>query len=200
MVYKESKYNVFGELGGKSILANTFTGAVVTLDSKGKEAAAYLLQNPSRIGKFVNTHLGSILVENGFLTPHDVSELEILQETHRIAKTGEDSLGPAITTTMQCNFRCTYCYEYEKLESTHLTHSPELSIISLLEKKLSEKQLLHVVWWGGEPLLRAKTIGTLTKRMLECCKKNSVRYLASITTNGSLPHEKNSRLLRRHHV
>lgn len=198
--YKESQFNVFGKFSKKWILANTLTGAILRLNTEGMNASKYLLQNPSIIHRFNNTELCRMLVQNGFLILQDYSELEFLQRTNSLARRGEDSLGLAITTTLQCNFRCVYCYESETLGPSHLSERLQSSALRLLEKELPRKRVLHIVWWGGEPLLRPRTIDNLSTRMIECCMRNNVRYLGSIVTNGSLLDTKNAKMLHEHHV
>ena len=198
--YKASNYNVFGRVGEKWILANTFTSAITTLNDEGKAAAQYLLDNPAEIVRYKDHELGRLLIENRYVIEEDFSELEFLKETHFIAKEGTDSLGLAITTTMQCNLRCGYCYEYDRLGPNHLSEKLEASVLALLERELPKKKLLHVVWWGGEPLLRPQTIERLSLRMIEACKKHNVRYLASITTNGALLSESNAKMLQKFFV
>lgn len=193
--YKESGYNIFGRVDGMWLLANTFTSALLRLDDEGKAAAEYLLKHPENIAEFMDAPLVEALVENGFLIPEDYSEMESLKRTHGVAMEGEGSLGLAITTTMQCNFRCSYCYEYDRLGPTHLPEHLQKSILALLRRELQKKQVLHVVWWGGEPLLRPQTIESLSAEMMKCCKEFGVKYLASITTNGSLLNTKNAAML-----
>jgi uncharacterized protein len=197
---RSSDYNVFGYFDNKWILSNTFSSAIVVLDDAGKGAAERLLADPSLAASMRGHRFVDLLIDNGFLIPAAFSEMEFIKKTHGIAKQGEDSLGLAITTTMQCNFRCSYCYEFDRLGPDHLTEKLETSILALLSRELPKKKVLHVVWWGGEPLLRPQTIERLSQRMLEICSQHRVSYLGSITTNGSLLNAKNAALLRRYHV
>ena len=200
LALKSSKYNVLGYFDSKWILSNTFTSAILLLDEDGKSAAEFLLENPKRAEKFRDADLTKKLIAHGFLIPESFSEIDSIRKTHGIAKDGQDSLGLAITTTMQCNFRCSYCYEFDRLVPDHLTEKLETSILALLAKELPTKRVLHIVWWGGEPLLRPHTIERLSQRMIDECARHGVRYLASITTNGSLLNAKNAELLRKYHV
>jgi uncharacterized protein len=66
----------------------------------------------------------------------------------------------------------------------------------MLDDKLSIIKSLSVNWFGGEPLVGKQPLLTLSDAFIERCERASVRYSASITTNGYLLDENTCAQLR----
>ena len=83
----------------------------------------------------------------------------------------------AIIWTIDCNFRCPFCYNKNLVFGESKTINQE-EILSFLEKR---KGLLEgVVISGGEPFLQ--------KDLVDFIKKvKNIGYLIKIDTNGSFP-------------
>jgi len=83
----------------------------------------------------------------------------------------------AILWTIDCNFRCPFCYNKDLVYGTATPISEE-DVFSYLKKRRT--MLEGVVLSGGEPLLQKDII-----EFIEKVKK--LGYLVKIDTNGSLP-------------
>jgi sulfatase maturation enzyme AslB (radical SAM superfamily) len=64
----------------------------------------------------------------------------------------------SLTTTLDCNLGCYYCYE-DRSEA-HLDATSAADVVSWTRSRLlaSGKKTLHVDWYGGEPLLSSFTV------------------------------------------
>lgn len=73
-------------------------------------------------------------------------------------------LGLTICPTLQCNFRCPYCFENSQKDSTAM--SPE-NVAQLINFITSYKEIHHLslAWYGGEPLLAFAIIKDITERI-----------------------------------
>src|SRR5690606_20137919 len=89
-----------------------------------------------------------------------------------------NTLGLTICPTLNCNFRCTYCYQH------HLKGVMRADVRNRIAAYVAASdglQDLHVTWFGGEPLLAMTVVEGLSERFLA----GPHRYSASIVTNGS---------------
>lgn len=122
------------------------------------------------------------LEENKYFSEENEVETCLKQ----IQDTNNEVLEFTILTHGDCNFRCKYCYEH--FENIRMSTDTENAILKFAEDKLrtGDYKGLRISWFGGEPLLGYKTIRRLSLEFLKLCNQFSIRYSASITTNGFL--------------
>jgi uncharacterized protein len=90
-----------------------------------------------------------------------------------------------IYPTEQCNFRCRYCYQYYK--NGKMSSETVNALLLFLEKRLPTLNVIHINWFGGEPLLAQDIIRQTSEVIQNGCRGNSsLRYVGNITTNGYL--------------
>ena len=196
--FKSSLFNTFGVINDKYIIANTFTGAIIIVDSNGFHAAHLLFENPNFTEDHKNEKLVKFLLENGYIIKKEVDEFDLLEKRFQKSRIGENILGIAIAVTLDCNFNCCYCYENKK--SIYFLPDTQTKLFSFLKRELYARKELQVVWWGGEPLLNIELIEELTYKIVELCKSLHIKYSASIVTNGYLLDESRSDILHRCYV
>lgn len=106
-------------------------------------------------------------------------------EKRIVSSITSDILRLTIYPTEQCNFRCSYCYQY--YENSKMNEQTVDALLSFLSKRLKTVKVVHVNWFGGEPLLAQDIILKVSNLILDACKtNNSLRYIGNITTNGYL--------------
>lgn len=88
-----------------------------------------------------------------------------------------------IWVTLNCNFRCRYCYEKDKYENKELNYDTADSIINFIKCKIKKKQKLYINFHGGEPTLNFDIIKYIVLNV-----NKSITNITdfAITTNGSL--------------
>lgn len=83
--------------------------------------------------------------------------------------------------TKKCNMVCGYC---------HVLKVPDdLDIVSYIDKlklMLSEKPIANIVFYGGEPLLRANELKTIVLALTGFYEADASRLNFSLNTNGTL--------------
>ena len=84
--------------------------------------------------------------------------------------------------TEKCNFRCTYCYEDFLIG--RMPPGVVEGIKRLLAARVPTLSVLHVTWFGGEPLVASDLVLQLGGYAHELCRKHGVEFAANITTNG----------------
>lgn len=128
------------------------------------------------------------LVEAGCLVEEGVDEKALLQSRiHRIDNNPETYL-LTINPTLNCNFRCWYCYEEHagKSKIEEETYRRILRHISLKSKEEGLKSF-HLGFFGGEPLLCFKqSVYPILQHYTACCREQGLQTYIGFTTNGYL--------------
>jgi uncharacterized protein len=193
--YKKSRYIKFAIIDGACYLYNLNTEAVLRFDQAAKDFIHLILEKPNV--DYSNPdieRLHQTLINNGFLIPNDFDERAELRKRFLAAKTESRNFGLTIATTLQCNFRCPYCYEDHV--SIYLDKETQNGIVAFVEKHVAKWNKLIVSWFGGEPLLRPEILKNLSTRLIEVCRGKQCEYGAFISTNGYLLSSKNAKLLQ----
>lgn len=126
------------------------------------------------------------LYENGFLVDDDFDELAFIEYQYRKTQFSAETLSLTIAPTLQCNLKCSYCYESER--QGVLGEEDIAAIVLFAEDMLRAKRYkkMQVNWYGGEPVLVFDQIVDWSKRFIEVCDLAGVEYGAHIITNGTL--------------
>lgn len=185
---KPSRYNYFFEVDGQVILAyNSLTSALTELSAD--EFATLQAFNTEPQDDFFETHelasFGAGLARAGYIIPDEHDEIGRIQEIHTALKERRRTLGLTLMPTLDCNFRCRYCFSYTRYE--RMGAEVQEALLRFVENKLGEAERLSVTWYGGEPTLCLDLIEALTGRMRALCEQYGKEYLpADIVSNGYL--------------
>lgn len=94
-----------------------------------------------------------------------------------------------INPTLDCNFKCWYCYENHIPESC-MSEETQAALVSLIEKRLDrckETKECQLSFFGGEPLMRFhEVVQPLISKTSLICEKRGVRLSLQFTTNANL--------------
>jgi uncharacterized protein len=182
-----SRYN-FAFRGGDGAIAifNASTGCVDRLDGPDARSLAALLLDIDAVFAMndFSPELGAKLRRGGFLIARGDDEIQTIRERYWRAR-GQTPVVLTITTTMDCNLGCYYCYE--ERSGSKLTSADVGAIVDLAKKRVEEsgQRALHVDWYGGEPLLNLAFLDEASKALQAYCAGAGVNYVASIISNGS---------------
>jgi uncharacterized protein len=124
------------------------------------------------------------LTAAGMLLPPGTDELAAVRPPYRRARR-DTPITLTVTTTMDCNLGCYYCYEERSDARLALADAPPL--VALAEARLvaSGKRTLHVDWYGGEPLLNVEFLEQASHALQALCARLGVVYGASVISNGT---------------
>lgn len=88
-----------------------------------------------------------------------------------------------ILPTEKCNFSCAYCYE--NFATGRMKKETILGIKTLLDKRCSSLDYLHISWFGGEPLVAKDIVNEISEHATKLANQYpNLLYKASMTTNG----------------
>lgn len=180
---KESKYNFFYEDGevGNIMAYNSRTNALATIEESKFHMFKEYIEHDLEIS---DDKLVSQLLKGGFLVEQNVNEVELIKFGMLSSRYNSDNLGLTIAPTLNCNFRCTYCYEKDSIESKSMSGEVQVKLLEYVKSRIKLISTLNITWYGGEPLLEISIIEKLSRAFMQLCDENNVRYNASMITNG----------------
>lgn len=175
------------KIGDEWVIYNWLNGENATLNDVRHPVYQFLDNKSEKIPRFlVNGEFTEFdyLVKNKFLVEsQDLVRAEVRIRFAEI--TDASRLGLILMPANQgCNFRCTYCWEDHTRDNMmgDLEHKALCAYIA--SKPLA---LVHVDYFGGEPLLNMPFIKRFNGELIKIADKNSFKLDgASMTTNGYL--------------
>lgn len=180
---KLSRYNFLRQYDDATIFFNATTCALAVVDENFLRVLEDV-KNNSYDEKNYDAQLIADMKSSGCLIEDDIDELERLEFYRNLEKYDMTNLGLTIAPTLDCNFRCKYCFE------THpkgkMSYETQAALIKFVESRFKNTKLFSVMWYGGEPLLAKEIVYSLSEKFMELCEKFSVEYEAFIVTNASL--------------
>jgi len=134
------------------------------------------------------------LVSSGIIVSNDMDEKQIAIDINkkRLEKLHQknDSLSLVITPTLQCNFKCSYCFESTAIRKGEevLSMKVQDDIIDFISKSITQNHIkeVDIKWYGGEPLLHQQIIFSMQQKIINLCKLFNVKFSSDIVTNGLL--------------
>ncbi len=187
--YKFSKFNfIFKGKGEKYILYNSSSGVL----------AALSVSNFRKLNEFIKGKVGNFdgkllnnLINARFILKDSIDELKEFKVARGIRKFKTNELILTIVPTMDCNFRCQYCYQ--DVSGNPKDRNPDRMslkiqdrIVKAVEKRGNMINDLSVKWYGGEPLLSLDIIESLSENFIRLSKKFNFSYHSNMSTNGFL--------------
>ena len=119
-----------------------------------------------------------------FIVESDKDEILDYETKRAVQKFNTQSMGLTIAPTLDCNFKCIYCYETRR--HGKMLEDTQKNVVSFVKRHVTEIKSLDVTWYGGEPLLCMPIISNLSKAIQGICKEHAIAYHAFIITNGFL--------------
>ncbi len=192
---KESNYNIWLSPGPGVVLCyNAITGGFAEMDEgtyKQFKNAYHQDKNSNEVDEQLldNFKKGGMLIDNN-LDEDEMLKCRFLQSSY-----GSRALGLTILPTLDCNFKCNYCYEKNKFSS--MSDDVVKAIKDFISNKIKNDHIeaIFVSWFGGEPLLELNKIIDISKYIIDLCNKNSISYSSHMVSNCSLLDNDKAKLL-----
>ena len=189
--WRYSRYNLSAQVPGKDAMAiaNLYKGTC----AEYTPLELYLLSILERLRE--DHPIIERFAKRGVITRID--ERAALEALGRASCSMPQGVGMTICPTMNCNFDCPYCFEHHR--PGRMSSEVQDGLVALAEKlmDLTGTKSLSVTWFGGEPLLAADVIESLSERLMALAEKKGAEYSAGIITNGYLLNQKNADMLGR---
>lgn len=158
---KWSKYNYFFKSNKYGyLLYNALTNIFLRLNESDADLLEMAKINPCLIEEFADKDL---LVKSKIFVDSDEDELAKLKVENLLYRFSSDHLSLTITPTLDCNFRCRYCYEKSHQE-TYMTEEVQDKVVDFVRRFKALSQI-DISWYGGEPLLALDIVERLSKAL-----------------------------------
>lgn len=150
---KVSKYTFLFDIGSQEYYAyNTLSNALLEIDSESfaQLRSAQIEHHPTDRARY-DTDLYDALTENKIITEQDDDDLLLYKSIISKGRAQSRAMHLTLAPTMDCCFRCHYCFEKYK-EKIYMSSAIMDRIIKyiLLQPEL---QAIKLTWFGGEPLM-----------------------------------------------
>lgn len=186
-VVKYSFYNVVIAHDSDYILYNVYSDKMMAISAEVYQLIFDYKGNPNAL-QHIHPELFDAMLKMNFIVEKSVNEYEKTVNELKEESISRDSYHLTINPTMDCNFRCWYCYEEHNVNSCM-----ELKIVDsvkrLINNIVSNVRINKLVlsFFGGEPLLYyKKIIKPILLYTKEKCGEYGKQYDVYITTNGYL--------------
>ena len=181
-----SRYTFRLTLAHGEVLFNANTGAVIRFAGRDASELAVRLSGPRTLipRAALDKALVARLERGGFLVDPDVDELTAIRRRYWEARRN----GPIVllvTTTMDCNLGCYYCYESRSSHALRVTDVGDVVALARERLRRQGKRSLHIDWYGGEPLMNVAFLESASLALQELCRAEGIAYSASVISNGT---------------
>jgi uncharacterized protein len=187
---KASQFNLFFPHDGFHVGYNGYTDAFIIL-----EPMLYDMYDASKRSnsfeelKEVHSDFYNNLVENGFVVEETIDEVDRVKQASIKIDNDLSRFELHINPTMNCNFKCWYCYETHikdsKMDTNTIEHTKKF-ISRVLETQTGLKEF-SLGWFGGEPLLYFKKVMVpILQYAYPACIERNVSFSSHMTSNGLL--------------
>ena len=201
--FKASYYNLRVQHNGISLLFNGKTSALLRLDENLlRDLRPVLGSNRERTAGIGYSHWTppvfsledvsqsirnnwSSFLEAGVFIPASEDERADLSAAYEAGRS-QGPLFVTVTSTLDCNMRCYYCYQKED-ELQHMSNDTCDGVAAWIKSRIDrhEHDRLYLQWYGGEPMLNQDGIIRLSQTLIPYCRERGVAYKASMVCNGT---------------
>jgi uncharacterized protein len=190
---KFSQFNSFIPYDGQIIAYNAYSDNYLLLDPVLYElivsAKAYNIADLDEI----HPSFYSALVDSGFIINDDDNEIEKVRSLIAEVDGNENSYRLIINPTMNCNFKCWYCYETH-IKDSKMDKDTIEKVTKLIDNIVNSQPNLkafYLSFFGGEPLLyNDKVVVPILEAANKIIGEKDIYLEADFTTNGYLINDK----------
>lgn len=139
--------------------------------------------------KEIHPEFFTYMLEEGFILENTVDEFSKVVELSKQIDNNEDEFLLFINPTMNCNFKCWYCYETHVKDSKmdSFTIDKTIQLIDQVTFGKENLKMFAVSWFGGEPLLYFdKVIVPVLNQAKSILESRNIELVTGFTTNGLL--------------
>lgn len=183
-MYKISRYNYAIDYQGKKLFFNGMKGSGMLMSLSEWDNVQPFLNDLIRFKQEYPNDFDK-LKQMGYIVDSDFDEVAYIKFMNKTATYGNRSYSVFINPTLECNFRCWYCYEEHN--NGHMSEDTIERIKLHIKHKVENREInqLNLGWFGGEPLLYFNNVVyPISKFAKQLMEENNIPFHNSITTNA----------------
>lgn len=181
---KISQYNTTLRVGHFSLLYNALNDCFLCVKDPRLSLTRKLVSDLQER----HSQLFQQLLSGGFILPEEVSEFDKLRQA-MLSHDNDPSLYTLhINPTLDCNFKCWYCYE-KHIPKSVMSSNKIHAVCKLIDTILAKEGLkqLAIGFFGGEPLLYFCSVAKpIIQHANAACATHHKSLSIHFTSNGSL--------------
>lgn len=201
---KYSQFNTIVPHSDKYVLYNAYSNKFLYVEPLLKDLIE-ASKNENEVEGLGDIHPGlyKTLNDLGFIIDEDTDEIENVRELVKAVDYNEEEYYLIINPTMNCNFKCYYCYESNikgsKVSEQNL-EKIKLFIGNTIDSNKKLK-LFTIQFFGGEPLLFfERTILPIMQYAHKKAKETGIKLNLNFTTNAYLINDKMIEAFKKYEV
>lgn len=146
---------------------NALSNSLIELDPPHHEALEAIRDGQVNADLVREPVFLALLRKNSMIVENGEEQLLLLARQYRRHSLCFDTsrLGLTICPTLQCNFRCPYCFEHSQADTTAMTPETVDRLIRFI-KSYKDIRHLSIAWYGGEPLLAFDLMCDITEKVM----------------------------------
>lgn len=177
--WKSSQFNTFINVNDGCVIRNLFSNEYLYVKKSEIEIINRLCSNEDI---FLDPAILNILIKLGMVVEKNVIEYKKVDEYREKIATSNDRLDITIMPTLDCNFKCAYCFENERTK--YMTHESAEALVKYFDSSFKKYKSVYIQWFGGEPLLCKDMINYIMSNAIRIAKREKLALISGITTNG----------------
>lgn len=187
---KNSQFNTSLVYKNKNYIYNAFSNKFIALDPTIADILS-TVKTPEHIAELSDYHptLHRSLYKNGFFVDDEVDEVEKVKQLSAKVDKDDTHFELVVNPTMNCNFKCWYCYE-SHVKGSKMSNETVKKTCSLIANTIESNPNLtsfHIAWFGGEPLMYYRdVIEPIMDFATDFCAISNIYLTCNFTTNGFL--------------
>lgn len=137
----------------------------------------------------ITDRLKEQLIEIGAISQEGVDEAKEIERIIDKVDNDNQAFHLHVNPTLNCNFRCWYCYEEHQVQSKMQPETIEniLALVRNIASSNKELKKFHLSFFGGEPIMYYNHIaGPLIEEISKICEAGNIPISVHFTTNGYL--------------
>jgi uncharacterized protein len=185
---KPSRFNIFFPYKGNIVAYNSIENDFIFLTNElyqlYSEAVAV---DVKQINK-KHPEFWQVLIDKKFIVPENIDEIEKIKDLVHSIDCAAEHYHLIINPTLNCTFKCWYCYETH-VKGSKMDDATIEKIKRHIDSKLSSGVVKHftISWFGGEPLLYYnQVVVPLLKFANKYTADKSIGFNSNFTSNGVL--------------
>ena len=124
--------------------------------------------------------------QKGFLVEDYVDEVGLIYNGFKETYSSDRTFKLTINPTLNCNFRCWYCYETHNVRSA-MSNECLKRVMRCIDRISKKYRSLELAFFGGEPLMQySEIVKPLIEYVHMVSRASDMQYQVTFTTNGFL--------------
>lgn len=187
---KNSQFNSFFPYQNKMIGYNSFSNKFLVLEPLLFDLLDSGIKHES-IEDLKNIHedFFNHLIHSGFLVDNEEDEVLKVRKLREKIDFNDESYTMVVNPTMNCNFKCWYCYE-SHIKGSKMNNDILVKVekhVRNVIKNQTNLKFFNLSFFGGEPLLNYKdVVKPMMESISKICNESNIQFGCGFTTNGLL--------------